>query len=95
MNKRIEELAEQCFFTKDKHGLYWDENANADGVDLEKFAELIIWEVVDQMEECFAGSKTSKEKEELWIESAKTFAAWNGAIKLSRNKIKDHFGVQE
>ena len=47
MNERISELAEQCFFTKDKYGLYWDENANADGVDLEKFAELIVQECID------------------------------------------------
>lgn len=46
MNKRIKELAEQCFFTKDKYGLYWDENANADGIDLEKFAELIVQECI-------------------------------------------------
>lgn len=42
MNKRIEELAKQVGFSKDKYQLYWDENSNTEGVDLEKFAELII-----------------------------------------------------
>jgi hypothetical protein len=92
MNKRIKELVQQT-------DAWCDQNHAGDKFyDVrweEKFAESIIWEVVDQMEECFAGSKTSKEKEELWIESAKTFAAWNGAIKLSRNKIKERFGVEE
>ena len=41
MNERIEKLAKQAGFSKDKYDLYWDEDANADGVDLGKFAELI------------------------------------------------------
>ena len=44
MNKRIEELAKQAGFNKDKYQLYWDENSNTEGVDLDKFAELIIQE---------------------------------------------------
>ena len=93
MNKRIEELFDQAleeFEAENKYATIVVPNPLK-----EKFVELLIWEVVDQMEECFAGSKTSKEKEELWIESAKTFAAWNGAIKLSRDKIKERFEVEE
>ena len=44
MNTRIEELALQAGFSKDKYSLYWDEDANSDGVDLEKFAKLIVQE---------------------------------------------------
>jgi len=47
MNERIEKLAEQVGMLRDKYGLYWNahvhDNPN-DGVDLEKFAELIIKE---------------------------------------------------
>ena len=44
MSNRIKELAEQAGFSKDKYDLYWDDDANAEGVDLEKFAELIVRE---------------------------------------------------
>ena len=44
MNARIQELAEQAGFSKDKYDLYWDDDANAEGVDLAKFAELIVAE---------------------------------------------------
>jgi hypothetical protein len=47
MIKRIQELAEQAGFSKDKYDLYWDDDANAEGVDLEKFAELIIIECAE------------------------------------------------
>ena len=49
MNERIKELARQAGFSKDKYGLYWDADANAEGVDLEKFAELIIAECMEQV----------------------------------------------
>lgn len=44
MNKRIEELAAEAGFSKDKYGLYWDDDSNKEGVDLERFAKLIIQE---------------------------------------------------
>lgn len=48
MNKRIEELAAKIDCMQDKYGLYhsdvWDSDGNVNGVDLEKFAELIIQE---------------------------------------------------
>jgi hypothetical protein len=47
MNERIEKLAKQAGFSKDKYDLYWDEDANAEGVDLEKFAELIVRECIN------------------------------------------------
>jgi hypothetical protein len=47
MNERMRELAEQVGMLRDKYGLYWNahvhDNPN-DGVDLEKFAELLIQE---------------------------------------------------
>ena len=49
MNERIQELAEQAGFSKDKYDLYWDDDANAEGVDLEKFAELIVRECMSNL----------------------------------------------
>ena len=47
MNERIKELAEQAGMTDDKFGMYFAKDFDshcADGVDLEKFAELIVRE---------------------------------------------------
>ena len=50
MNERIKQLAEQAGFSKDRFDLFWDEDANAEGVDLEKFAELIVRECLSIVE---------------------------------------------
>jgi len=54
MNERIRELAEQAGMTDDKFGMYFaKDNHDEDGVDLEKFAELIVREcatIADQAE---------------------------------------------
>lgn len=51
MNKRIEELAAKIDCMQDKYGLYhsdvWDSDGNVNGVDLEKFAELIVQSIAD------------------------------------------------
>ena len=50
MNLRIQKLAEQAGMTNDKFGMYFAKDFDshcADGVDLEKFAELIIKECAD------------------------------------------------
>ena len=44
MNEIIENIAVQAGFFKDKYGLYWDNDDNTEGVDLEWFAELIVLE---------------------------------------------------
>ena len=45
MNERIKQLAEQAGMTDDKFGMYFAKDKHReDGVDLEKFAELIIEE---------------------------------------------------
>ena len=47
MNERIRKLAEQAGMTDDKFGMYFAKDKhNEDGVDLEKFAELIVKECV-------------------------------------------------
>jgi len=48
MNERIRELAEQAGMTDDKFGMYFaKDNHDEDGVDLEKFAELIVRECIN------------------------------------------------
>jgi hypothetical protein len=48
MNERIEQLASQAGMLRDKYGLYWNAHDNPDdGVDLEKFTELIVRECID------------------------------------------------
>ena len=83
MNERIKQLAREAGFSKDKYDLYWDEDANAEGVDLEKFAELIVREC---MRMCDVADMSLLEhncvKEASGTQSAKDF-------------IKEHFGVEE
>ena len=48
MNERIQELALQAGMTDDKFGMFFAKDKHdEDGVDLEKFAELIVKECVD------------------------------------------------
>ena len=47
MNERIRELAEQAGMTDDKFGLFFAKDRHEEGVDLEKFAELIVKECAD------------------------------------------------
>jgi len=48
MNERIRELAEQAGMTDDKFGMFFAKDKHdEDGVDLEKFAELIVKECID------------------------------------------------
>jgi hypothetical protein len=50
MNERIEQLASQAGMLRDKYGLYWNAHDNPDdGVDLEKFTELIVKECAELM----------------------------------------------
>jgi hypothetical protein len=48
MNKRIKELAEQAGMTDGKYGMFFAvDKHNEDGVDLEKFALLIVQKCAD------------------------------------------------
>ena len=82
MNERITELALQAGFSKDKYSLYWDEDANANGVDLEKFAELIV-------RECL-GVAHQEHKNALEFD-------WDNddTAQTIRDSISEHFGVEE
>jgi hypothetical protein len=48
MNERIKQLAEQAGMTDDKFGMFFAKDKHdEDGVDLEKFAELIVRECMN------------------------------------------------
>lgn len=103
MNKRLKSLAKQAGFYTDQANLSYDiykENKSYLCCDegfvekeLDKFAELIILDCIDQMEKCFAGGEKSESQKEVW-EKLAAFKAWNAAIKLSRDEIKEHFGIK-
>ena len=83
MNERIKELAEQAGMTDDKFGMYFAKDKhNEDGVDLEKFAELIV-------EECVSIC----EKDGQWYTNTGWLAEAGEALSLSE-QIKEHFGVK-
>jgi hypothetical protein len=51
MNERIEELAKQADMHRDKFGLYFaGEKHNEDGVDLEKFSQLLIQDCIESIQ---------------------------------------------
>jgi hypothetical protein len=98
MNERIRQLvkqAEQYALDKANESEEEDFEISFDDDFQEKFAELIVRECVDSMEKCFAGGIGTDNNKDVWGPSASTFKAWNGAIKFSRDKIKEHFGVEE
>lgn len=76
MNERFEEqifeLAKQAGMLRDKFGLYWNAHDNPDdGVDLEKFAELIVRECANFVDEAIGdgGIDGRSLKEHFGVES--------------------------
>lgn len=59
----------------------------------QKFTELIVKECIDIMERNFAGGQRTTNQNYGWEKSVATFVAWNNGIKTSREKIKQHFGI--
>ena len=84
MNDCIEELATQAGFSKDKYDLYWDEDANAEGVDLEKFAELIVQECIGLIRKQSIGEEILGGQHFKTVQLGETIAT-----------ITEHFGVEE
>ena len=63
MNERIKELAKQAGMTDDKFGMYFAKDKhNEDGVDLEKFAQLIVAECADLAEAEIARMREDAER---------------------------------
>jgi len=67
MNERIKELAEQAGMTDDKFGMFFAKDKHdEDGVDLEKFAELIVEECLTNIKEWRGASDEHTDKKEYW-----------------------------
>ena len=81
MNERLRELAEQAGMTDDKFGLFFAKDRHEEGVDLEKFAELIVRECIDCAD--FVGQ----------VNIASGYP--NSTAHHVKQKIKQHFGVEE
>ncbi len=86
MNKNIREL-------------YYQSWSKVDPTDpketfVNAFSSLILNECFDIMEKNFAGSSGTDGDKDVWGPSSEAFKAWNTAIKTSRDKIKEHFGVK-
>jgi hypothetical protein len=85
MNERIKELANEAGMTDDKFGMFFaKDNHNEDGVDLEKFAELLI-------KECHETIKKDMELAQIQLLPLDFGMYANGRL---RRIIKEHFGVE-
>jgi hypothetical protein len=99
MNERIKQIAERAGMTDDKFGMFFAEDYNshcADGVDLEKFAKLIVKECVDICNQAILQNQDTLSKlntDEL-AEKMVIHGSINQAQKLGKG-IKEHFGVAE
>jgi hypothetical protein len=100
MNPIIKQLADQADMTDDKYGMYFAKDFDshcADGVDLEKFAELIIQECCSKLVEIgeswheFANNPPQGQAHNA---SGALFAAYR-LKEDAVDEIKEHFGVKE
>jgi hypothetical protein len=86
MNERIRELAEQSGMTDDKFGMFFAvDNHNEDGVDLQKFAELIVRECLVKIE----SKRSSGENTDSWTITR------DMCYYQMMQEIKEHFGIEE
>jgi len=83
MNERIKELAVQAGMTDDKFGMFFAlDKHNEDGVDLEKFAELIVRECADL---CLKHETLQGPFETMEYRKGRHFSTM----------MKNHFGVEQ
>jgi hypothetical protein len=87
MNERIKLLAEQAGMTDDKFGMFFAKDKHdEDGVDLEKFAELIVRECVQTL---INNTPERYASEDDWDRG------YARAIEDCVHHIQEHFGVEE
>lgn len=81
-NERIKQLAEQCYHLYSEHN-----------IDLEKFAELIVkecTEIVENNNPCPPGTiKMYSLLQDEYFDKG-----WQVAVEIKSNQIKKHFGVE-
>ena len=81
MKNRIQILAEQNFYW----GSWEGDGVFTGQVDLEKFAELIVQECMDQV-------KQTKNNSFVSLDDAKRMSHF---VDVTKKKIREHFGVEE
>lgn len=88
MNERIRELAAQSdkWSAEEYHRLFLaNEYPDRQKLFNEKFAELIVWECIGQVEKDI----------EPELDDSDYAEHWNMALRSASNEIKNHFGVEE
>ena len=86
MNKRIEELAEQAGLIVDKYDMFFaKDNHNEDGVDLEKFARLILRDYCATLKEMHTWTTNMQNHPKIW----------HNAIDDAIVTLQDRYGVDE
>ena len=89
MNERIKLLAEQA-------GIHDDVCSMCPIHELDKFAQLIINECIDQVAGTKIVGQLSGDKFAELSESAdKKYTQWNNALVIATMNVRDHFGVKE
>lgn len=89
MNKQIRLLAE-------KAGIHNDVCSMCPIHELEKFAELIINECIDQVAGTkIVGQGAGDEFSELSESARNKYKQWNNALVIATMNVRDHFGVKE
>ena len=89
MNKQIRLLAE-------KAGIHDDVCSMCPIHELEKFAELIINECIDQVAGTkIVGQLSGDEFGDLSESARNKYKQWNNALVIATMNVRDHFGVEE
>jgi len=92
MNERIRELAEQAGFID----FTVHNRIESKEQVLEKFAELIINECIDQVAGTkIVGQGAGDEFGDLSESARNKYKQWNNALVIATMNVRDHFGVEE
>ena len=91
MNERIRKLAEQAGIPS-----LWTVGTDKQGNPiLEKFAELIVKECIDQVAGTkIVGQLSGDEFAELSESADNKYKQWNNALVIATMNVRDHFGVE-
>ena len=97
MNERIRELAEQAGAeTWSRAPMRAVTGLAFTNENLQKFAELIINECIDQVAGTkIVGQLSGDEFAELSESANNKYTQWNNALVIATMNVRDHFGVEE
>ena len=85
MNERIKELAEQAGMTDDKFGMFFAKDKHdEDGVDLAKFAKLIIRECIESVKQDMHSGHSHSDFS----------TGYDAALEIAVCNIEEKFGIE-